>query len=68
MNRAVGLALLAVGVLLIVWGLTSADSISSELSEFFQGRPSKESMWFLLGGVVLAVIGAVVSMRGTRNA
>ena len=68
MNRAVGLALLAIGVLLIVWGITSADSVSSEISEFFQGRPSKEAIWFLLGGVVLAVIGAVVSMRGTREA
>lgn len=60
--------MLAIGVLLIVWGVMSADSFASEFSEFFKGRPSKESMWLLLGGVLLAVFGAVVSMRSSRAA
>ena len=68
MNRAMGLGLLAVGVLLIVWGIMSADSLSSDMSEFFKGHPSRESMWFLIGGIRLAGFGAVVSLRSSRQA
>ncbi len=65
--RGLWLALLVVGVILLVWGIWSADSLKSQASEFFSGHPSGTSMWLIVGGVVAAIIGFVGSMRGTST-
>ncbi len=66
MNKLVLIALLIVGVLLIGFGLNSADSISSEFSEFFTGSPTNEAIWMLIGGIILLVIGAGGLLRSRR--
>lgn len=57
MNRAMSLGLLVIGIVLIVFGLNASDSIASEFSEFFSGTPTSETVWFLAGGILLAVLG-----------
>ena len=66
MNKAISLALLIGGIILIIFGLNESDSIGSSFSRFFTGNPTDKSMWFLLGGVVAAVIGSVGLARGTK--
>ena len=44
MNKPLGIAMLAVGILLIIAGMNASDSIGSDLSRFFTGaRPIKQS-------------------------
>jgi hypothetical protein len=62
MNKAIGLALLAVGIALIVWGINASESFGSEVSRFFTGKPTDESIWLLLGGVAATVFGLVLSL------
>ena len=67
MKNPLALALIAIGILLIVFGVMSADSLGSEFSEFFTGSPSEKSIWLLIGGVGALVVGLVMARR-PRNA
>jgi hypothetical protein len=66
MNKPIGIALLAVGVLLFVFGINAADSIGSDFTRFFTGHPTDKSMWLLLSGVASLVVGAVLTLRPAR--
>jgi hypothetical protein len=67
MNKAISLALLVGGIMLIVWGLNASDSVGSSFSRFFTGSPTDKSMWLLIGGVVAAIAGLAGLFRGSRN-
>jgi hypothetical protein len=64
MNRAVSFALLAGGILLIVFGVMASTSLSSDISRFFTGSPTDKAIWMLVGGVVASVVGLVGLLRG----
>ena len=57
MDRILSLAVLAAGVVLIVYGIAAADSFSSSISEAFTGSPTDRTIWLLAGGAALAVVG-----------
>jgi LPXTG-motif cell wall-anchored protein len=57
MKTALSIALLAGGVVLIVYGFNSSNSIGSDFSRFFTGSPTDQTIWLMIGGVVLAVLG-----------
>lgn len=63
MNKVTGIVLLAVGIVLIVWGISASDSIGSEFSKFFTGTPTNKSMWLLLGGIAATAAGAFTTLR-----
>jgi uncharacterized membrane protein YidH (DUF202 family) len=67
MNKALGIVLLAVGVILIIYGMNASDSFNSSVSRFFNGRPTNETIWFLVGGVVACVVGVVALLRGPKS-
>jgi phosphatidylserine synthase len=67
-NKMLALAVLAGGVLLVIFGIAATHSLRSEVSEFFTGFPGNTAMWMLLGGVVLCVVGVASVMRRTRVA
>ena len=68
MNRAIGIALLVVGVVLIVYGIDASNSVSSNVSRTFTGSPTNKTMWLLLGGAASAIIGLVLTLTGFGNA
>ncbi len=67
MNKALSLAVLVVGLILIVYGISASDSFGSGVSRFFTGSPTDKTIWLLIGGVVAAVIGGGGLMRGSRS-
>ena len=66
MNKLVSLALLVGGVVLIIFGVQSTHSFSSDVSRFFTGSPTDKAVWMLVGGVVAAVIGLAGVTLGGR--
>ena len=64
MSKAISLALLAVGILLIVFGVMASTSLSSDISRFFTGSPTDKALWMLLGGVVVSIVGVAGLLRG----
>ncbi|MBL0349694.1 MAG: DUF3185 family protein [Elusimicrobia bacterium] len=67
MNRGLSVALLAVGVVLIVYGLKASDSFGSDVSRFFTGSPTNKSIWLLIGGALSAAAGLAGLVRGSKG-
>jgi len=68
MNKGISVAMLIVGCILAVWGVTALESFSSDVSRAFTGSPTDKSMWLLLGGIALGVVGLfgiLSSRKGT---
>jgi hypothetical protein len=66
MNRPLSIALLAGGILLIVFGVNASNSFGSDLSRFFTGSPTDKAMWMLVGGAVAAVVGLAGLTRPSK--
>jgi len=66
MNKALSIALLAGGIVLIVIGANATKSFSSDVSRFFTGSPTDKAVWMLIGGIVAASIGLFGTMRGGK--
>ncbi len=56
MNKGLSVALLIVGVLLVVWGVSAFDSASSDVSQALTGSPTDKAIWLLVGGIIAGVI------------
>ena len=67
MIKAAALALLAGGIVLLVFGINAMNSPSSDVSRFFTGAPTDRATWMLVGGAVLVVAGLAGVMRGSRK-
>lgn len=68
MNKAFGIALLAVGVALALFGLNASESFPSDVSRFFRGHPTDKSMWLLVAGIGTAVVGFFLTLgRSARS-
>ncbi len=67
-QRIGGIALLVVGAVLFIIGLNASDSISDRVSNFFTGRFTDATVWFMVAGVASAVIGALLVSFGGRRA
>ncbi len=59
MSKAISLAVLAGGIILLIFGINEYNSTGSEISRFFSGSTTDKAMWLLVGGVIMTVLGAV---------
>lgn len=57
MNKEISGALLVVGILLTIWGVSAFKSFASEVSLFFTGSPTSKAVWFLVFGIVAVLVG-----------
>jgi uncharacterized membrane protein len=64
MNKSLSIALLAVGVVLTVYGVSAADSVTSGFSRLFTGAPTDKAVWLLVVGLVAGIAGLVGLFRG----
>lgn len=67
MNKTISLVFLVAGVVLLVFGLNSSDSIASSVSEAVTGTPTDKSMWLIILGAVGVVAGGVGLFAGRRS-
>ncbi len=58
MSSFLVLAIVAVGVVLLVMGVSASGSLSSDISRFFTGKPTDKSLWLIAGGVGCILVGA----------
>lgn len=68
MNKALSVAILAGGILLLILGINAYDSSSSDISRFFTGSATDKSIWLLVGGIGGTVLGLVGLLRRTTTA
>ena len=60
-------AVLAGGILLLIFGISAYNSSSSDISRFFSGSATDKSIWMLVGGIVLTVLGIAGLLRGSKK-
>jgi hypothetical protein len=67
MNKGLPVALLVVGIVLIIWGVSASESFSSDVSRVVTGSPSNKAIWLLAGGIIAAVAGLFGLIRGGKG-
>lgn len=67
MNKGLFIALLVVGIVLIIWGVSALESFSSDVSRFFTGSPTDKAIWLMIGGIAAALVGLFGILRGTKG-
>lgn len=67
MSKAVSLAVLVVGIILLVYGLNAGDSLASETKEIVTGTPTDKSMVLIILGVVGIVVGGFSAVFRRHN-
>jgi hypothetical protein len=84
MSKAIAFAVLAGGMLLLTLGINAYDSSSSDISRLFTGSTTEsltgsatelltgsateKSIWLLVGGAAVTVLGLVGLLRGSKTA
>ena len=63
MNEVIWLAILAGGIVLVIYGVSALESFSSDVSRFFTGSPTDKTMWLMIGGIVAVVVGLFGLLR-----
>jgi hypothetical protein len=63
-QRAVGAAILVVGVVLIGMGLEAKGSFASRAKEFWDGTPTRKVMHLLGGGALCCIVGLGLALHG----
>ena len=67
MNNIAGIAILALGIALLIFGFNESHSFSSDVSRTFTGNPTNHSMWLIVGGVVAVVAGFALTFAGRKR-
>jgi hypothetical protein len=57
MPRITSIAILAVGIILLVYGLNASNSISSSVSRAVSGAPTDKTVWLIALGIIGIVTG-----------
>jgi hypothetical protein len=65
--RMIGLVVAATGLILLVFGLNTADSPGEQVSYAVTGRYSDATLWYLVSGVSALVAGALLAAFGPRR-
>lgn len=66
-SRIFGIIALVVGGILLFFGLNSIQSVTEQVVEGVSGRYTDHTMWYIISGAVLLVLGAVFSFRDCCN-
>jgi hypothetical protein len=66
-GRIIGLCCLALGIMLVLFGMSAADAPLEEISKTFTGRYSEQTTLYLIGGVVAMVAGGALMLFGGKS-
>jgi len=66
-QRFLGVALIAVGVVLLIIGINSSHSTVDQISNTFTGRFTDRTTWYILGGILLGLFGLSMTFLGPRG-
>jgi Mn2+/Fe2+ NRAMP family transporter len=64
MNKALSIAILIAGIVLLVFGINEQDSLASSAKEVVTGTPTDKSMWLIVLGLIGIIVGGLNSFFG----
>jgi uncharacterized membrane protein YidH (DUF202 family) len=56
--RVIGMVLVAVGIVLLIFGYNASQSVTEKVVEGFTGHFTNQTTWYFIGGVA-AVVGGL---------
>jgi len=65
-NRLIGIALLAVGIVLLMLGYNAAQSVGSQFKQAFTGSMSDKATLLYLGGAMVSAVGAYLAFLSRK--
>jgi hypothetical protein len=66
-NRIIGLVILAVGIVLVIFGMNSSQAPLDQVSQTFTGRFTQTTMMYLIVGIVAVIGGGLLALSGRRT-
>jgi hypothetical protein len=62
-QRIIGLVLLILGIVLVIIGINASRTFGDQVSNFFTGRFSDTTMWYIIGGIASGIVGLVLLLK-----
>lgn len=62
-----GGVLLVLGVVLLIFGMNASHSVADQVSNTFSGKFTQDTMWYIIGGIALGVLGLFTLLFGVRG-
>ena len=66
MNKALSIAILVAGIVLLIFGINAHESLASSAKEVVTGTPTDKSIWLIVLGIVGILVGGFSSFRRAR--
>jgi hypothetical protein len=66
-QRVIGVVLFVIGVLLVMVGVNSSQSVADQLSTTFTGRFTQATTWYFIGGISAGILGLLMWFLGPRH-
>ena len=67
-QRIIGIVVLVVGIVLFIMGLNASHSLADRASNFWSGRFTQATTWYIIGGIAAGILGLLMVLFGTRGA
>ena len=67
MRALIGTIVVALGVVLAIFGIDSTECLSARVSRTFHTYPTHNSLWFLAGGLFFVLVGLALAFRRRRQ-
>jgi len=60
-TRLLGIVILAVGIVLLGFGISSSQAVSEKVMNDVVGHYTDHTMWYIIGGIAMIVGGAALA-------
>jgi hypothetical protein len=57
MLKVISVALVAGGIILLIFGIDAWNSLGSDVSNVVSGTPTNRAIWFVVSGTVALIVG-----------
>ena len=66
-QRIIGIVVLVAGVVLLLVGLNASHSTADRVSDFWTGRFTQATTWYIIGGIAASVLGLLLAVFAGRR-
>ena len=66
-QRIIGFVVLVVGIVLFIVGLNASHSVADRASNFWSGRFTEATTWYIIGGIGLSILGLLMAVFTGRT-